>query len=244
MNIFIQFPENFDDEKTILNDFVSVSTKAKKESFTLHYSKSNVGSFQNDNEECKVYLQNDIAVFRQLLSRAKETVFISQPTYIQWNLDDFKFLLCSESLQNLAHNLYRDKDYPYKFINFGNAIKTCRDKILVFRDDKKEKKYTDYFLHIDFISDAYEFDLWLKTYNRPFNLFDKSRFQKRSELRVKGATVYLEYATEYYWHKDTFHDYIEYEIYDNVGKHIGTADENGKIDFAKNDPYKKNILGK
>ena len=58
MNIFIQFPENFDDEKTILNDFVSVSTKAKKESFTLHYSKSNVGSFQNDNEECKVYLQS------------------------------------------------------------------------------------------------------------------------------------------------------------------------------------------
>ncbi|WP_428069834.1 hypothetical protein [Chryseobacterium gambrini] len=244
MNIFIQLPEKFDEEKTILSDFISVCTKAKKEGFILHYSKPNVESFQNDNEECKVYLQSDIAIFRQLLSRAKESAFISKPLYIQWNLDEFKTFPCSESLQNIAHNLYNDTAYSYKFVNFGNSIKTCRDKILVFRDDKKEKEYTDYFLHIDFISDADEFDLWLKTYSKAFNLFDKSRFQKRSELRMKGATVYLEYATEYYWHKDTFHHYIEYEIYDNGGKHIGTADENGKIDFAKKDPDKKNILGK
>ena len=46
---------------------------------------------------------------------------------------------------------------------------------------------------------------------------------------MKGASIYLDKSTKNYWHRDTLHSYIEYEIYDKNGKHIGTADENGNI---------------
>lgn len=71
----------------------------------------------------------------------------------------------------------------------------------------------------------------------PFSLKDASRFMGTGHV-VKGARVYQECDTEYYWYKDTFH-HNHYEVFDRNGNHLGEANLSGDLDTSKADPNKK-----
>lgn len=71
----------------------------------------------------------------------------------------------------------------------------------------------------------------------PFSLKCSSRFMGTNHL-VKGAKVYQECDTEYYWYKDTFH-HNHYEVFDRNGNHLGEANLSGDLDTSKADPNKK-----
>ncbi|HBW80734.1 MAG TPA: hypothetical protein DEF78_11645, partial [Sphingobacterium sp.] len=181
-----------------------------------------------------IYLVNEVKIIRQFLSSSRAIpVKKTDPKiqYLQWSLTDFKANYCGELLSNIAENKYSNNNYHFILINLSESITPCRGKILVFRDSY-QNDFPDYFVKIDYLENEIEFDEWLKTNNtKGFNLRNNPAFQKMSSIAVKGAIVYLELKTQRYWHLDTFHDYKEYEVYDSTGKHLATADENGKLNF-------------
>ncbi len=72
-----------------------------------------------------------------------------------------------------------------------------------------------------------------------FALCRGARFEKAGVVTaIKGAVVYKEIETGYFWYLDTFHR-DHYEVFDFVGNHIGEADiQNGIIDKTKADKNK------
>lgn len=234
MDLYFHFPEAFDEERKIINSFKEIVMSAKKNSeYKIYYSESNLNDYKNLNQESGIYLTDDIKVIRQFLSSQKafkvEKKINNSTIYNKWNLTKFEVQSCEDSIALISERLYSDSNYKYILLNLENGIETCRNKILVFRDCK-HLDYPDYFVKIDYVINHTELIEWLKTNHvKDFSLKDESKFQKKPSINVKGATAYLEIATRRYWHLDTFHKYIEYEVYDSDGIHIATANENGEI---------------
>jgi len=246
MNLFFQFPDIFDEYKAVLNAFKDIVNFTKDNSeITFYYSDINLANFKANNEEIGFYLTDEIKIIRQFLfsSRAKKSVILNnQVIYIQWNLDRFQTYTCENNISFIAEKLYNDSDYPYILVNFEAAVETCRNKILVFRD-LKHLNYPDYFVKIDFVRNFEELKSSFEAYDvRVFSLDDKNRFERKPSILVKGAIAYFEKAESRYWHKDTFHDYLEYEVYNSDGFHIGTANEKGEINFGKKVADRKIVL--
>lgn len=234
MNLYFHFPEKFDEDKLVITSFKNILTHPQKSDFNLFYSEDNLINFKKYNEETEVYLLDEIKIIRQFLISSKSikvNKLNNETNYIQWNFDKYETFPCIDSLTNIAKEIYQDDSYKYIFINLDYAISTCRNKILVFRDCK-HYTYPDFFVKIDFVVNDIEFNEWIKTKHvKEFSLKDELLFQKKPSIIVKGATVYYEIANDRYWHIDTFHEYLEYEIYNSNGIHIATANEKGNINF-------------
>lgn len=236
MNLYFHFPEILDEDKKVINYFTEILITIKKHShFNIYYSEDNLKKYKEINEDLNIYLTSEIKIIRQFLSSQKVLKMntVSTPIiYNRWNLKKYEVNICEESLIIIAENLYRDATYNYMLLNLENGIETCRNKILVFRDSK-HLDYPDYFVKIDYVTNSVEFTEWLKTgHIKEFSLKNENRFQKKSSINVKGATVFYELETKRYWHLDTFHQYIEYEVYDSTGLHIATANEKGEINIG------------
>ena len=88
--------------------------------------------------------------------------------------------------------------------------------------DAKHLDYPDNFVKIDFQTTTLELEKRISAHKIAFSLEDTNRFQKTT-FREKGALIYFERATNRYWHLDTLHTFVEIEVYDRDGNHIGTA---------------------
>lgn len=235
MNLYFHFPEILDEDKKVINYFTEILITVKKHSdCNIYYSEDNLKKYKEINEELEVYLTSEIKIIRQFLNSQKvlKMKTVSTPTiYNRWNLDKYEVNSCEESLIIIAENLYKDPKYNYILLNLENGIETCRNKILVFRDCKY-LDFPDHFVKIDYVVNNIEFEEWLKTSSiKEFSLKNEDKFQKKPSINVKGATVYYELENKRYWHLDTFHEYVEYEVYDSDGIHIATANEKGEIDI-------------
>ncbi|HAY3539485.1 TPA: hypothetical protein JRX35_001896 [Elizabethkingia anophelis] len=233
MNVYFHFPEAFDEDKKIINSFTEILMLTKKHSdFKIYYSESNLNIYKELNADAEIYLTEEIKIIRQFLSSqraVKMDISNVQTSYIRWHLTNYKAYNCEEALISIAEKLYLNSNYNYILLNLQDGIESCRNKILVFRDSM-HLNYPDYFVKIDYVINDVEFAEWLKTSSvKEFSLKDENKFQKRPEITVKGATVYYEIKNDRYWHLDTFHDYIEYEVYNSDGIHIGTANDKGEI---------------
>lgn len=235
MDLYFQFPQILDENKNVLNTFKDILTLIKNKSdISLYYSEKNLNDFKSVNEETEVYLTDEIKIIRQFLfsSRANKVETNNDGvSYLQWNLDLFTTLPCEAVVTKIAKLLYKEPTYLYSLINLEFAIQTCRNQILVFRDSK-HLNLPDYFVKIDFVNNINGLKDTLKLKNIiVFSLENNNQFQKVSSIYVKGAICYFEKNENRYWHLDTFHNYVEYEVYDNNGKHIATADESGNLNF-------------
>jgi hypothetical protein len=100
---------------------------------------------------------------------------------------------------------------------------------------------------VDCIENVADFNKWLATLpskrNDAFLTGNPTRFQRTSTI-VKGATVYLELATDYRWYIDTFHDTApHFEVFNAQKEHLGEADiHTGIIDSSKKDAKKNNKI--
>lgn len=251
MNVYLQFPNKFDESKSILTSFIQLCKESKSnKKIKLFYSQNEVLDFIGNNEDSETYLIDEVKIFRQFMMSARTyDIFekLNDPTisYIQWNFDCFSCQPCNGTLSYLCEKLYNDCSYSYAFVNFEQAIIKCRTEILVFKDAKHISDLPHQFLSISDVTNFAEFNYWYQTNHiTEFSLRHVDRFRKRSDLIMKGAVVYYEFDKDRYWHKDTFHHYIEYEVYDGNGDHLATANELGKIDFNKKDTEKRNILNK
>ncbi|MDL2312813.1 hypothetical protein LJC68_08055 [Bacteroidales bacterium OttesenSCG-928-B11] len=69
-----------------------------------------------------------------------------------------------------------------------------------------------------------------------FSLKNASIFT-RTSLIEQGQTVFREILTNRYWYLDNLHK-SHYEVFDDIGNHIGVADLLGNVDTTKQDPKK------
>ena len=242
MNVFLQFPIDFDENKIIISSLIKILKFSNKEGYNIFYSAEDIKKLIDLNEEAEIYLTSDLKILRNTLYSYRANNINFSPNeiiFLKWNLDAFSTEYSNDLSAYLASKLYEDPDFKYLLVNIENSIESCRNKLLIFRDCKY-LDYPDYFIKIDFVTNFIEFKEWIQTYHiKNFSLRNSAIFQKRPEVIVKGATVYYEIATKRYWHLDTFHNYIEYEVYDDRGFHLGTADENGN--FTANAKSGRNI---
>lgn len=244
LNLFLFFPETDnqilnDNSKQIVLDFFKISNKIKKESeIKLFYDAENVASFFNQNKISQFYLDKEVNKVRIKLSK-NNTIDIQTKNlidkscyYFQWNFDNSKVEYCFEILKEITERKTQFHLENYILINFNNSIEYCRERILVFKDAKHINNLPTNFIHIDFVSDFLEFEIWLKTNHiKDFSLLDKNKFRKTSLIR-QGKPVFESIETGCFWYLDNFHK-DEYEVFDSNKSHIGVADLNGKLDITE-----------
>lgn len=244
LNIFFFFPETDlqvlnDNSKKIVNDFFLISKHFKGDkNIKIHYDENNVKSFIYRNSITGIYLDNDI---NRLRIKFKEVNAFNINTYklidnsfyyLQWNLTKCSVDYCSEILKEITERKIRFPKEIYLLINFNNSIESCRSKIFTFKDAIKSISFPKDFIHIDFVSDFYELDIWLRTYHvNTFTLLDKTRFTRTSEVQ-QGKPVFIEIETNRYWYLDNLHK-DEYEVFNSQREHIGVANLSGQVDYEK-----------
>lgn len=243
VNIFYFFPET---EEQILEDttseivklFFNISNFYHHEKFQFYYDSSNITSFIELNDILKNYLEKDVNKLRVKLHKISAKDILNHNIvdfkydYLQWNLNTFTVDNCVLILKEVSE---RNITYPEDknlLINFNNSIKHCRNKILVFKEGKEKNSFPNKFIHVDFVSDLLELELWLNTYDKSsFSLLNRALFL-RTSLIQHGKPVFQEISTKRYWYLDNFHK-NEYEVYNSQKKHIGVSDLNGIIDYSK-----------
>lgn len=244
LNIFLFFPETDnqilnDDSKRIILDFFEISNKIKNVvNIKLFYDAENVVKFISQNKISEFYLDKEVNQLRIKLSKnsaidiqAKNSIDNSS-YYFQWNFDNFKVDYCFEILKEIAERKIQFDSEQYILINFNNSIEHCRERLLIFKDAKQVQSFPIDFIHIDFVSDFLEFEIWLKTNHiKDFSLLDKNKF-KRTSLVQQGKPVFEAKETGFFWYLDNLHK-DEYEVFDKNRNHIGVADLNGNLNTTK-----------
>lgn len=244
LNVFLFFPETEnqilnDDLKQIINDFFYISNIVKsKNNINFFYDSNNLSTFKLLNGLTEIYLDKDINKLRLKLNKngAKDILtnkFIDNTChYFQWNFDNLKAEYCFDIIKDITERKIQFKSEQYILINFNNSIEYCRERILVFKDAKHINNFPSNFIHIDFVSDFLEFEIWLKTNHiESFSLLDKNKF-KRTSFIQQGKPVFESLDTGNFWYIDNFHK-DEYEVFDSNRLHIGVANLNGIIDSNK-----------
>lgn len=244
LNVFLFFPETDaqilnDDSKKIISDFFYISNKIKNNStIKLFYDTENITSFIALNNLTEIYLEKDINKLRIKLSKTN-AIDITDKKYIdkncyyfQWNMDCCRIDNCTEILKEIVERKIRFESEEFILINFNNSIEHCRERILVFKDAKQVLNFPMNFIHIDFVSDFLEFEIWLKTNEvKTFSLLDRNKF-RRTPLVQQGKPVFVSIESGYFWYLDNFHK-DEYEVFDANKKHIGVSDLLGNLDLKK-----------
>jgi hypothetical protein len=69
------------------------------------------------------------------------------------------------------------------------------------------------------------------------SLFENECRFRRTNIVIQGMPLYEEISTRYYWYLDNLHQ-NHHEVFNHTGQHIGEADLQGIIDYARKDNNK------
>ena len=242
INIFLYFPET--DEETLrvdgnnlIPDFFRISS-CLNEDCTIFYDNENIELYISKLKTLELYLASEINQLRVKLNKLS-AISIDDNShkkndcyYLIWNFDEFSVKYAQNIIAEISERIFQYPQESNLLLNIQNAISTCREKILVFKDAKHLSDTPKEFAHIDFVSDSLGLKLWLNTKDRKiFSLQKQSRF-KRTKSVQQGKPVFEEHSTGHFWYLDNFHK-NEYEVFNSQREHIGVADMLGNIDFTK-----------
>ncbi len=244
LNVFLFFPETANQileetSKDILSNFNDLLKRLKTETnVKLFYDPNNIRSFIGLNDVLQIYLEKDINLLRIKLSKnnvvntIETNIVDNNCSYFKWNMNTFNVENVFNILREITERKIHFNEDKYILINFNNSIEHCRERILVFKDAKHIIEFPVNFIHIDFVSDFLEFEIWLKTNHiKEFSVLDKNKF-KRTSFVQQGKPVFESIENGFFWYIDNFHK-NEYEVFDSNRNHIGVADLLGIIDETK-----------
>lgn len=238
----LYFPE-IDEEvlkvngNNLIPDFFRISS-CLNEDCTIFYDTKNIELYLSKLKTLELYLASETTQLRVKLNRLSAVSIDdnshkkSDCYYLIWNFDKFSIKYAQNIIAEIAERIFQYPQESNLLLNIQNAISTCREKILVFKDAKHLSETPKEFAHIDFVSDSLGLELWLKTKDtKTFSLQKQSRF-KSTPFIQQGKPVFEEHSTGYFWYLDNFHK-NEYEVFDSKREHIGVANMLGNIDFTK-----------
>jgi hypothetical protein len=158
---------------------------------------------------------------------------------------DFYFynenLVTDKTVAEIAERNLQDSDTPRLLLNFALSDFQNLSAFSIFKNEKTAIK-------IDCADEKTVLETWFNTFFKPktqpkdaFLSENPSRFQK-TKFTVKGATIYIEIATNYRWYMDTFHGTdthdTHFEVFNAQKIHLGEADLSGNLDVSKKDKRK------
>lgn len=115
-----------------------------------------------------------------------------------------------------------------------------RGCMIIFQDGLHHHEYPKGFFKIPAFGDFQTLKNYLDGLPEIFELNNNPRFRSTGK-EYQGKVIYQEKDTQYYWYLDNFHR-THYEVFNNIGEHIGEADLNGNINFKKKEKKKKLYL--
>jgi hypothetical protein len=251
IKIFFLFPQEDDDILALDNpemakEIIQTAVKLRQtirqhyNGIELFYDSNNLKTFLQkiavlfDNE----YLQKPATQLKISLQRATDwrTSTVQQPecSYVLWFLEQFEVKAVNNgTLAEMAERMLSQTTEKYLLLNIHQSIRINRQFLPVFKDCLHIACLP---VHIEFISDEKEFQLWWDVYQKTegishFSLLERQRFTK-TRLVEQGKTVYKEVSTNRYWYLDNLHK-DHYEVFNAQGEHIGVASLQGNIDSSK-----------
>ena len=150
-------------------------------------------------------------------------------------------LVTDTTLAEIAERNAQNSEKPRLLLNFSASVFGAKTVLTIVKNQKTH-------LSVDCADEEKTVNNWIEIWlQKPapkrrdaFLVDNPQRFQK-TIYTVKGATVYIETATNYRWYIDTFHDTNpHFEVFNDKKEHLGIANtETGEIDFSKAEPEKK-----
>lgn len=246
----------YDQDEFVLGvrTFISIFSEVKKKVKDAKYYEDEFFLYSNaiQNEIFKSSLEK---VADKSLRRAFYGLINNKLNAKSWReermhlLDDAYFYFESEDLidvsdKTLAEIAERNLQFPDKrrlSVNFRSSRYENLEIIEIYKNSEESET-----LQVDCCDCLEILANWIGEIERPATDFlrNKERFEPTSKISpVVKTKIYKEINTGYYWCFDNFHK-DEFEVYDNQGNHIGTANLEGEIDFikAKADRNISNIL--
>ncbi len=184
------------------------------------------------------------ASFRQLVgSRLKAQDWRNSRLHAD---DDFYYynekIVTDTTLAEVAERNLQNADTPRLLLNFSLSSFQHKTVLSILKEEETD-------IEIDCADEEIVLQNWWTRWFVPPSIPKKDaflsdnsqRFQK-TKHQVKGATMYHEIATNYYWYLDTFHGSdtqdTHFEVFNAQKIHLGEADLNGNIDTSKADKDK------
>ena len=250
---FLLFPEEDDeilalDNPQVVTDIIQIVVKLRQiirqryNEIELFYDSENVKAFLQkiavlfENE----YLQKPTTQLKISLQKATDwrmsAVQQYECSYVLWLLDKFEVKAVNNStLAEMTQRILSQTTDKYLLINIHQSIPSNRRFLPMFKDCK-HIAYLPKFVHIEYVYDEKEFQLWWDIYQKTdgksdFSLLNRQNFA-RTNLVEQGKTVYKEISTNRYWYLDNLHK-DHYEVFNDQGKHIGIANLKGEIEISK-----------
>lgn len=259
IDIFLLFPQteeeilrlgdNLDLYKDIPKQLALIKQLVRTGEYKLFYDSENITAF------CKQaailcggkYLDN---IRRQLLyllgKKALDVAHTKNPNpshdYYQWFSDTTSVIIKTDSLHRCAaENKLTGNDSA--IISFSYEDPWNRDIIPLIQESRYNNTLPQ-ICNIPYFNPVGTFIEWYKSKildNRSFSLTDITRFERTNKFYEKSKRrIYKERSTNRYWYYDFFHsdNKEHYEVFDNIGNHVGEADMNGVLDETKKDKTK------
>ena len=134
------------------------------------------------------------------------------------------------TLAEVAERIISIEDKIFLLLNFEDSKFNGANYTCVIKDNTQK-------INIDCVENIRQVDAWIER-KCPKTLYieDTKKFNKTSKNQ-KGAIIYKENNTGYYWYIDTLHK-SHYEVFDNNKNHIAEANLSGKLDRTKSDRSK------
>ncbi len=245
MQFFLYIPQT-DDE--IINVALDTSKFIEKIKNIKEVSKNNQGIIYYDEENIKifidkvdklnlVYLDSFKTQLRQSLGKTSISIHENSLrnndfVYIIWSLNTFKVDYADDTLKEIAERIEQYPTEKFILFTFESDLETNKNTITIFKDAKHFPNYPQNFIHIPFVENIEELEIWLATHHIiDFSLLNKLRFRGTNQNQ-QGKKMYEEIETGNFWYLDNFHK-NEYEVFNPQGQHIGVADLQGNVDISK-----------
>lgn len=199
--------------------------------------------------EIKIWLTKDFFRQNKAFSVAndmgpieKGVVLESNLFCFEWNISNYCGLFLPDTYRCLLKH-YQETEI---WIVYDATQSHPKNRLSLFTDHPLNQDTPDNWYHFPTVNNREVLFSFLEELGAlSFALCEGKRFEKVNHIKpIKGAIVYRDKDTGYYWHKDTFHktlsgDPIHCEVYDSTGKHLGEASmSTGELDTSKKDSRK------
>ena len=135
-----------------------------------------------------------------------------------------------QSLAEISERRTQNSEKKYILLNFINSSFRNATNTKITKNEAISNS-------IDCVDSIENIKLWVEKNCIETPIVENTdRFEKTTKL-VKGAPVYKELLTGYYWYLDTLHK-SHYEVFNSQKEHLGEADLDGNLDTSKQDKSK------
>ena len=174
-----------------------------------------------------------VAYMRNSVDILDDVSFDRSVCYLEWDVATF----CVKQIHDNGTCALLSRPWADRVVIVGKGERT-KKRLVAFSDAVQREDMPEGFIKIPWVNTCDQLLKYcLDCGVFAFSLKDERRFASTGKI-CKGAQVFREYATGYYYCMDTLH-YSHYELFDRSGRHLAEVDLDGNEDRSKADCRKR-----